>query len=197
VSYLVLGAVNTASTTTTLKSAVNGSVLQITNTNAAGGTSARGLAITVPAGRAPLLVNSSAGKAPNLNADKLDGLDQAAFLRSTGKAADADKLDGVDSTAFARRLWAVVKDDGTLLRGSGATSVIVGGGGYFVRFDTDVSNCAYLATVGQANLAYFDRGEAQAFHSTGAGDATHDVYVAFSDKDTGALSRGFSLVVLC
>lgn len=78
-SYLVLSTTNTASTTTTLRSAVNGTVLSIQNTNSTGGTSARGLSITVPAGRAPIVVGSTAGKATNLNADKLDGRDSTYF----------------------------------------------------------------------------------------------------------------------
>lgn len=81
VSSLVLSTTNTAAKTTTLKSGVNGAVLQVTNKNTTGGTNARGLGISVPAGRAPITVNASAGKATNLNADKLDGLDQSAFAR--------------------------------------------------------------------------------------------------------------------
>jgi hypothetical protein len=80
-SYLVLSSTNSASTTTTLRSSVNGSVLALQNTNTVGGTSARGLSISVPSGRAPIVVNSSAGKATNLNADKLDGIDSAGFVR--------------------------------------------------------------------------------------------------------------------
>jgi hypothetical protein len=81
VSYLVVGATNTASTTTTLKSAHDGAVLQLTSTNATG-TKVRALGITVPAGRAPIKVSAGAGKAKNLDADKLDGLDQSAFARA-------------------------------------------------------------------------------------------------------------------
>lgn len=80
-SYLVLGTSNSASTSTSLSSSVNGSVLKLTNTNSSGGTSARGLSITVPAGRAPIVVNSSAGKATYLNADRLDGRDATYFGR--------------------------------------------------------------------------------------------------------------------
>lgn len=58
------------------------------------------LSLVVGTGQPPLQVNATAGKATNLNADKLDGLDQSAFLRSTGKAADSDKLDGKDSSEF-------------------------------------------------------------------------------------------------
>jgi len=91
VSYLVLGAINTAGATTTLKSGVNGAVLQLTNTNATGGTNARGLGITVPAGRAPMTVNSGV-RVTNLNADKLDGLDQSAFARGTNVTMLANRL---------------------------------------------------------------------------------------------------------
>lgn len=44
------------------------------------------------------LPNNIISKADNAN--KLDGLDSTAFLRSTAKASDADTLDGLDSTAF-------------------------------------------------------------------------------------------------
>jgi hypothetical protein len=83
VSYVILGGTNQAATTTTLKSAVNGPVLQLTNTNSSGGTNARGLTITVPAGRAPMTVSSST-KVTNLNADKLDGVDSSSLARGTG-----------------------------------------------------------------------------------------------------------------
>jgi hypothetical protein len=78
---VVLGGVNTSSQTTTLKSGNNGAVLQVTNKNSSGGTSAKGIGITVPAGRAPIAVNASAGKATNLNADMLDGMDSGEFVR--------------------------------------------------------------------------------------------------------------------
>jgi hypothetical protein len=85
VSYVLLGGTSHAATTTTIKSGVNGPVLQLTNTNTSNGPSARGLSITVPAGRAPMTVNSSA-KVTNLNADKLDGLDASALARGVGVA---------------------------------------------------------------------------------------------------------------
>ena len=99
---VVLGGINTSSNVTTFRSSRNGTVLQVTNNNANGGSSARGLGITVPAGRAPIAVNAGAGKATNLNADMLDGMDASAFLAANGKAADADALDGIDSTGFVR-----------------------------------------------------------------------------------------------
>ncbi len=108
---LVLGGINTATNTTTLKTGKNAAVLQLTNTNANGGTSVKGLGITVPAGRPPITVNANAGKATNLNADMVDGLDASAFLPTGGKASDADALDGIDSSGF-------VRGNGITLRGA-------------------------------------------------------------------------------
>jgi hypothetical protein len=99
---VVLGGVNTSSNLTTFKSGRNGAVLQVSNTNSSGGAGAKGLGITVPAGRAPITVNANAGKATNLNADRLDGLDASAFLPTSGQAADSQALDGIDSTGFVR-----------------------------------------------------------------------------------------------
>jgi hypothetical protein len=170
-----LGVTNSVNETSTLTgSKAGGRMLQVTNTSTAAGSA--GVGITVTAGKAPIATVATAGKATNLNVDKLDGF---------------------DSTEFVRRLWAVVRDDGTLVRGRGAASVIPGGGGYFVRFNSDVRACAYTVTVGQENIAYLDPGEAQAYHSAGAGHPTRDVFVALSDSDSGAIARGFSLVVTC
>jgi hypothetical protein len=93
---LELGVVNTINNyLTTLRGSFTGPMLQVTNTG-----TGRGIGITVAAGKAPIVVNSSAGKAINLNADKLDGKNSSFFLPATGKAANADKLDGVDSSGF-------------------------------------------------------------------------------------------------
>jgi hypothetical protein len=108
---VVLGGINTSSSTTTFKSGKNGAVIQITNTNGNGGRSAKGLGITVPAGRAPITVNAGAGKATNLNADMVDNMDASAFLPAAGTAANSDALDGIDSTGF-------VRGNGTSRRGS-------------------------------------------------------------------------------
>lgn len=67
---------------------------------------------------------AATGKA--VDADKLDGLDSADFLRATGKAVDADKLDGLDSTAFQQ--LALVQDVANVgaiafLRSTAAVSV--------------------------------------------------------------------------
>jgi hypothetical protein len=115
----------------------------------------------------------------------------AASLATGGTTDTATRAGGADVR------WAVVAADGTLLRDQGARKVEVGGGGYFVRFNESVKKCAYTATVGAQNTAYQDPGETQAAHSTGAGNPKKDVFVAISDTDTGAIDRGFSLVVTC
>jgi hypothetical protein len=79
----ILGQSNSATSATSLDASVaGGKALGISNTNTAGGSI--GLGLTVASGHAPLTVNSSAGKAANLNADKVDGKDASAFLPSTG-----------------------------------------------------------------------------------------------------------------
>jgi hypothetical protein len=73
-----LGKTNKVNASSTLKGSTSGKTLQLTNTGAGSG-----LGVTVGAGKAPISVNTGAGKATNLNADKLDGLDSSAFLRTT------------------------------------------------------------------------------------------------------------------
>jgi hypothetical protein len=73
---------NTSSAQTTLNgSAVAGKALQVTNQNTTAGAGALGL--TVAAGHPPLTVNATAGKATNLNADKLDGLNSTQLQMAT------------------------------------------------------------------------------------------------------------------
>jgi hypothetical protein len=71
----ILGKDNSAGATTRLTSAVAGPVLNLVNRGTS--SAATALNLSVPAGRAPLTVNSSAGKATNLNVDKLDGKDSS------------------------------------------------------------------------------------------------------------------------
>ncbi len=56
-------------------------MLRVVNTNT--GTSARGLSIYTAAGKPPIVVeNPNSGKATNLNADKVDGLDSSQLKAS-------------------------------------------------------------------------------------------------------------------
>ena len=136
------------------------------------------LAVQVEPGKPPLTVNAGAGKATNLNADKLDGL---------------------DATGFAPRLWAKVRFDGTLLHGNGATSArrepAGAGFQYFVAFDRSVAACGYVATVGEDFAAYDPPGEIQAALAT-LPSQTDTVFVSI-DAGTTTVARQFSLMVLC
>jgi hypothetical protein len=73
----ILGKINTATAFSRLSANVAGPAMQIFNTNTA--ANARALDLIVDAGNPPMTVNATAGKAPNLDADKLDGKDSSAF----------------------------------------------------------------------------------------------------------------------
>jgi hypothetical protein len=74
---------NSATHKTGLSTPVNDKALQLTNTNT--GTSATALGLTVASGHAPFTVNSQT-RVANLNADKLDGIDSAGFVKGRGTA---------------------------------------------------------------------------------------------------------------
>jgi len=83
----ILGSLdNTATAITKLTGSVSGGpALHVVNNDTAAGSKA--LQINVAQGKPPLAVNSTAGKATNLNADKLDGLDSASFVQGGGRAS--------------------------------------------------------------------------------------------------------------
>jgi hypothetical protein len=98
---LKLGMANTINAATTWSGAATSRLLQISNTSTAAGARAlsvlssaaastlyvqntgtgSGVQIQVAAGKPPISVNGAAGKATNLNADKLDGLDSLLLQR--------------------------------------------------------------------------------------------------------------------
>jgi hypothetical protein len=82
-STFKLGQINTSNAISTLVGAVTGSNLKIENTST--GANATALELKVDEGNAPLAVNSTAGKATNLDADKLDGLDSTDFAATAYK----------------------------------------------------------------------------------------------------------------
>jgi hypothetical protein len=87
-----LGKTNTVNAQSTLKGATAAKNLQITNTGSGGG-----LGISVRSGKSPIVVNASAGKATNLNADKLDGIHLSKLKFIQIPLASADVAGG---TAF-------------------------------------------------------------------------------------------------
>jgi hypothetical protein len=61
---------------------------------------------------------------------------------------NAHKLDGQDSTTIGIEMGAVVDAGGTLVRGRGNPTVTrIGQGVYTVKFGSDISKCAYTATI--------------------------------------------------
>ena len=162
----ILGQSNSANAPTTLVGKIvdtTKSALVLKNPN--GGSA---LQLQVNSGQAPLTVTSTAGKATNLN---------------------ADKLDGQDSTAIGRELWAVVGSNGTLVRSNGVTSSSrISTGNYLVTFDRDVSNCAY---VGGNNIGV--RGTVGA-NSAGGSIVEVDTLLAGT---TDVVDIPFQLIVAC
>ena len=75
-----LGRKNSVNAQSTLTGATRGNSLRLANTG-----SGSALGLSVRAGKAPLVVNARAGKATNLNADKLDGLDSRQFVQGGGR----------------------------------------------------------------------------------------------------------------
>jgi hypothetical protein len=71
----ILGKPNSATSQTALSAPIANKTLQVTNTGTSSG--AAGIGITVAANHAPLTVPANAGKATNLNADKVDGKEAA------------------------------------------------------------------------------------------------------------------------
>jgi hypothetical protein len=122
----ILGTLNNSTTAVTrLVGNVAGPTMQLYNTNTA--ANARALDLIVDAGNPPMTVNASAGKATNLDADKLDGQNSSAFLPINGTAANAtnatnatnavnaDKVDGLDSTELqGAKAYAHIDSEGTL-----------------------------------------------------------------------------------
>jgi hypothetical protein len=136
----LLGRPNSATSQTALSAPIANKALQVTNTSTAAGAS--GIGITVGTNKAPLAVNATAGKATNLNSDKLDGLDSTAFLRTTGKAADSNMLDGLDSGTFGRLI---------ALRTDGLVDTIVAGDNFLLvsPFTPDVSGRCEVTVTAQ------------------------------------------------
>lgn len=89
-----LGKVNVINKVTKLVGKANSPRLVIDNNG-----NGVALSLQVKPGRPPMQVNSTR-KVARLNADRLDNLDQSAFLRKNGKAVDADRLDGKGSGDF-------------------------------------------------------------------------------------------------
>ena len=96
-------------------------------------------------------------------------------------------------------LWANVRSDGALVRGTaiGASSLGTGTGAYTVTFDQDVSNCAAVATSG--GFPGFDFAATNATADTDTSTVVpNQVFLTFIRADSVAhVDTAFHLVVVC
>lgn len=106
---LLQGAVNAVDERTTLTGRAEGDAMLRVANRAADGT---GIEVRVKPGRPPLVVNSTA-RVTKLNADRLDGRSIRAFMLKSAYDKDrdrvvdnAEKLDGLDSAAFVTKTGA-------------------------------------------------------------------------------------------
>jgi hypothetical protein len=93
--------------------------------------------------------------------------------------------------------FAVVDEDGTLDRDSGAVQVThtPNSGNYFVKFDKNVKGCNYTATIG---LSGSDGQELPGFITVAGGTGSaREVFVTTDDINGNSADRGFHLYVAC
>jgi Collagen triple helix repeat (20 copies) len=93
----------------------------------------------------------------------------------------------------ASNLFAAVDSDGTLLKGSGATAAASSDvGTYRIQFNTDITNCVYVATSGQDTGSLFEN-----YHLYTSRTGTSTVNVQVFDEKNNSLDRPFFLAVIC
>jgi hypothetical protein len=204
----ILGQSNSASNQTALTSS-NSAAPSLNIANTGGRPAAR---FAVNAGIPSFTVTNST-KIPNLNADRLDGLDSTGFLK-TGDSAGGDlsgpfsnlQINGgaVGSNEVADFglsnqdvgvEFAQINADGTVANSSGGvTTVHIATGTYEVDFGHDISTCAFVMTQGEASPG----GASGAI--TGATDRSGNAEAVFATVRTNAnalVDRAFQLVVVC
>ncbi|MCX6418581.1 MAG: hypothetical protein NT171_15255 [Planctomycetota bacterium] len=186
VAWFLLGVLIAGGTGTAY--AANGGTFRLGQSNSATATTkltnTKGTALKVisKAGTPPINVGTNSTKVPNFNADKLDGLSSASFVR--GKI-----------------YFAEVNADATLHRGSaGVTTERAGifGGGYQVNFPQNISSC-----FGQVSIGYisditptpaFIIGQSQRNNGT---PLNYAVYVNVQDTTGAPQDAKFTLMVSC
>ncbi len=127
----------------------------------------------------------------------------AAFLNRLGALApgktpvvNADRVDGLDSAAFARPMYATVNADGSLARGAAvvSSSNIGTAGSYQVVFNRNITSCAYTATLGNPGSGNPARGFiVTALRAT----TTNAVFVETRTTADVLENRSFHLQVSC
>ena len=163
----ILGQLNKATAMTRLTANVAGNpALQLTNNNPAAGS--RALHLNAFSGRAPLTVNETAGRATNLNADKVDG--------SEGE------------------MWAQINENGTSDNWKGMTgNSRFAEGVYIISFARDVRGCAISTSIASHGAPHFP-GSITATTT----DSVPNAVTIFSYDSSGvAEDRDFHLVLFC
>jgi hypothetical protein len=133
-----------------------------------------------------------------LRADFASGQVPAGAIGPVGPAgpqgAKGDKGDKGDKDDPATSLWAVVASDGTLSRSAGVTSVShVGTGSYRVRFNRNIDQCNWEATIGAPAMTASTGMIAVELSSTG----NDTVQVTTLSTAAALADRAFHLAVLC
>ncbi len=115
----------------------------------------------------------------------------------TGPAPAAKPLapDGTRGMALMSAAVRVSGTTATLVRGSGVTSITrIGAGLYQVIFDRDVTQCFYVATIGDP----FQGNSPQGFIDVAArGGNANGVFIETHDPSNALADRSFQLLVFC
>ena len=107
-------------------------------------------------------------------------------------AMGAQGVQGVPGQAAAKS-FAAVDVDGTLLKSSGVTLVSHPNPGvYRLTFNTDITNCVYLATAGRDDNVLVED-----YHLYTSRTATNTVNVVVFDQNNDPLDRPLYLAVIC
>jgi len=107
-------------------------------------------------------------------------------------AMGAQGVQGVPGQA-ATKSFAAVDADGTLLKSSGVTLVSHPNPGvYRLTFNTDITNCVYLATGGRDDNVLVED-----YHLYTSRTATNTVNVVVFDQNNDPLDRPLYLAVIC
>jgi hypothetical protein len=180
----ILGKTNVASRATTLVNSGKGVALRL----------------KAPAHTAPLSVSGNTTKVPGLNADLLDGLSSNRLQRKvSSNCGRGGTVATIHVSGYAicgpTVLWAVVKANGTLARGTkGTVAKPITTGTYQVDFGVDIRNCSYVGSVGDPSTAAAGLG----FVTTATRlKNPQAVFVETWNTSFKASSQPFHLVVAC
>lgn len=122
-------------------------------------------------------------------------LKKAKKANQTAKGAQASADDAQASADDATPLTAVVEADGSIARGAGVTSTnakLSGSGLYTVEFDRSLSDCVWVAQIGNGDSTPTIYGEM----STWA-ESPNGIFVQTASSDGVLSDRPFHLIVHC